>query len=116
MPKRPKHASTPIEDEGSVDVPDSQKEHYKKLGYKPYLSDGGKIKWLSYEQHVYEKIKYDSKKGLASLKKLRPSRQKLIRAFRRFTKAMLRNWFLLLLAAAVIFILLFQNLILDFFR
>jgi len=115
MSKKPKHASKPIENADSLDIPDSQKEHYAKLGYKPYLSNGGKIKWLSYEQHVYEKIKYDNKKRLLSLRRFIPSGKSLFRAIRKLWRLSLRNWYLIVIIIIILLILIYYEAFVSLF-
>ncbi|MFO7659368.1 MAG: hypothetical protein R6V77_00475, partial [Candidatus Cloacimonadaceae bacterium] len=97
------------------DLPESQKEHYAKMGYKPYMANGGKIKWLSFDQHVYEIIRYDDRKRVAPLKNLRTSLKKQYRAVRKVFRAMLRNWFLIVLAAMIILIFIYHQVLLELF-
>lgn len=115
MRKKSKHAGTLIEDWNSIDLPESQKEHYAKLGYKPYMAYGGKVKWLSFDQHVYEKIKYDDKKRIAPLKNLRPSLKKPLRKVRKALMEILRNWFLIVLAIIIFLIYRYNEVLLELF-
>lgn len=115
MRRKSKHAGTPIEDWDSIDLPESQKEHYAKLGYKPYMAYGGKIKWLSFDQHVYETIKYDDRKRKAPLKNLRPSLKKQFRVVRKVFRVFLRNWFLLVLVVMIILIYVYREVLLELF-
>ncbi len=115
MRRKAKHAGKLIEDWSTIDLPDSQKEHYARLGYKPYLCSGGKVKWLSFDQHIYEKIKYDDRKKIAPFKNLRPSLQKQLRVAKRLFRAFLRNWFLLFLAALIVLIYFYYESILNWF-
>jgi len=108
MPKRLKQASKPIETDAHHDISDSQKKHYEKLGYRPYLSHGGKIKWLSFEQHVYEKIKYADHRKLFSINKIHAakSKTKTRKNYRTWLRFLQQNWILLLILLGVIFMLL----------
>lgn len=106
MPRRLKQASKPIEREENIDISSSQKKHYEKLGYKPYLSHSGKIKWLSFEQHVYEKIKYADHKKLFSLNKIHSTKSKKRISYRNWFRALRQNWILLLILLGITYILL----------
>jgi hypothetical protein len=103
MHKRTKRASLPLESDGSHDIPNSQKKHYEMLGYKPYLSYKGKIKWLSFEQHIYEKIKYAHSKHSHVVKKGHRYGRRRSNIFVRLFRLIANNWlfilvFLLLIA------------------
>jgi len=112
MSKKAKKASDPIENEESIDISDAQKEHYRQLGYKPYLSHNGKIKWLSFDQHTFEKVKYANRNKTISIEKIQNKRRKTTKQFRNLLKMIKHNWFLLLLLCGfVVFIFYFEPII-----
>ncbi len=106
MPRKAKQASIPIEFVDSKEISESQKKHYSKLGYKPYLSHGGKIKWLSFEQHAYEMIKYNNKKKLFSIKNIHVHGTKAARFYRDMLKSIIRNWLLIIILLGIAVLLL----------
>lgn len=105
MPRKSKQASKPIASEDSQEVSESQKKHYSKLGYKPYLSHSGKIKWLSFEQHTYEMIKYNKPKSFFPSKRRRPKGPKVIKLSRMWLRSLLSNWFLILVLLCIIYLI-----------
>ncbi|MCD4829790.1 MAG: hypothetical protein K8R90_10220 [Candidatus Cloacimonetes bacterium] len=38
------------------DLPNEQKEYMQKMGFKPYLSRSGRVKWIKPEQHGYKRL------------------------------------------------------------
>ena len=112
MPKRQKYNNIPLEPENMSNVSNSQLKHYSKLGYKPYLSHGGKIKWLSFEQHTYETIKNTGKKNVFTFKSFKPKRYQPIRFTKILVKFIAYNWiFLLIITGVVVALLNLQNII-----
>jgi hypothetical protein len=114
MHKRPKHASTPIDNENDHEISDSQKKHFTKLGYKPYLSYRGKVKWLSYEQHIYEKIKYTHKKRAFDTASTRPRGYRRQKWYKLIYRIIIHNWLLLMIVLFVIVFLMYYNSIISF--
>jgi len=114
MPKRPKHASKPIETEDEAEISASQRKHYEKLGYKPYLSHGGKIKWLSADQHVYELIKYSGTKKIQLFNRPAFKKPKLINYSKVWLKLFASNWLLLILFLIIVLILVNFEKIMDY--
>jgi hypothetical protein len=114
MQKRPKHASTPIDNEEDHEISDSQKKHFKHLGYKPYLSYRGKIKWLSYEQHIYEKIKYAHKKSPLDSISTRPRGYRRLKWYKIFYRTIVNNWFLFLVLLFLLVFLMYYTAIISF--
>jgi hypothetical protein len=113
MAKKHKQASKPITNEEEAEVSDSQKKHYAKLGYKPYLSTGGKIKWLSYEQHIYEKIKYSRKSSLLFKHFKHPRRRNLSKYGKSLFRILSDNWFIVLACLLIIISLIFIDKIIS---
>jgi hypothetical protein len=114
MRKRARHASTPIYNENDHEISDSQKQHFTRMGYKPYLSYRGKVKWLSFEQHIYEKIKYAPKQRPSRTRTTILGKHRKQKWYRHLYRAFLNNWLLLSVLAFVIGILLFYDPILTF--
>jgi hypothetical protein len=111
MHKR-KHASTPIEEDSSHNISDSQKKHYSNLGFKPYRSYSGKVKWLSFEQHVYEKIKYAHARHSHAIRKGHRYNYRKVNYYRLTTRFIKRNWFILLiLFLFLLFLIFYQQII-----
>jgi hypothetical protein len=105
MSRKAKKVSQPIQNEESLDLSDSQKLHYANLGYKPYLSHSGKVKWLSDDQHAFEIIKYANRNKKLTLNKIHLQNRKTAKQFRGLLKILKHNWFLLLLLLIGIYIL-----------
>lgn len=114
MRKRARHASTPIDNENDHEISSSQKQHFTKFGYKPYLSYRGKVKWLSYEQHIYEKIKYAQKHGIPKKRISRIGQHRKQKWYKYIYRNMLANWLLIGVIVVVILILLFYDPIISF--
>jgi hypothetical protein len=112
--RKAKRASMVIEPEETQDISESQLKHYNNLGYKPYLSHGGKIKWLSIEQHTYETIKYNNRKRLVPKIRFRPKRPNSARFYRIWFKRIASHWILLVLLLIIIALLLFLQPILNY--
>lgn len=113
MRRKPKRASTPIDTEQDSEISESQKRHYAQLGYKPYISHTGKIKWLSDDQHVYEQIKYapQNKIKLPTLKiRKKPS---FSRTTRLWIKILLDNWLFILILLGILFLLIKIDFIIN---
>ena len=113
--KMKKKASQPIEPDNEIEISDSQKKHYAKLGYKPYLSNGGKVKWLSFEQHIYELIKYTGKSKGISLKRvhLRPTKTRKVKYYKLWIRVLQQNLVFILILIGIILLLLNLNDILS---
>ena len=114
MPKRHKEASKPITKDEDIDISDSQKRHYAKMGYRPYLSNGGKIKWLSFEQHIYEKIKYAKRNSLFSIKRIHSKKTRPGKYLKSIIRLLIDNWFLLVIMTGIVLALIYINQILKF--
>jgi hypothetical protein len=114
MPKRHKQASKPIVKEDETDISESQKKHYARMGYRPYLSNGGKIKWLSFEQHIYEKIKYAKKNSLFTLRFIHTQKSRFVKYIHSIIRTILENWVLVLVIIIFTFALTFINQIISF--
>lgn len=89
---------------------EAQKAYYLSLGYKPYRSTSGKIKWLSPELHSLRinniKRRNALQRMLAIHPKVKPYRRRHRPQFVKFIKA---NWFFLgiMLVIAIILAILF---------
>lgn len=114
MRKRARHASTPIDNENDHEISDSQKQHFTRMGYKPYLSYRGKVKWLSYEQHIYEKIKYAQKHKLSKARISRVGQHRKQKWYKYLYRLIMRNWLLFSVVAFVVLLLLFYNPVISF--
>jgi hypothetical protein len=112
MPKRHKQASKPITENDDKEISESQKKHYSRMGYRPYLSNGGKIKWLNFEQHVYEKIKYAKKRSIFPFRRFPARKTRPHRYLRLVGKFVADNWVLLLVLFSVVLSLVYINQIL----
>ena len=114
MTKKDKHASTLIENDAGHDISDSQKKHFSKLGYKPYMSYRGKIKWLNYEQQLYERIKYAKKNPLTRTRKYRPHKRRRVRRRSPMLRLFTDNWILIVIVIGILFFLLNYGAIVNF--
>jgi len=114
MTKKSKHASTPIENVNDHDISESQKKHFSKFGYKPYLSYKGKIKWLSFEQHVYEKIKFTHKNKNLPSKVYKPKRHRKSRPLKTLIKFIYGNYVLIIILLILLAFLYSYNAIIAF--
>ena len=112
--RKAKKASQVIEQEETQDISESQLKHYAKLGYKPYLSHGGKIKWLSFEQHTYETIKYNTRKRLVPKFGFRRNRPKSSRFYRIWFKRIAGSWILFIFLLIILALLLFIQPIMNY--
>ncbi len=109
MKRKKRHASLPIESDESQDISESQKKHYTRLGYKPYLSYRGKVKWLSDEQHIYEKIKYAHKRHNYRTKRVHHGRHRKRSIYKNLIRTLKKHWLILLIVFAVILLLIFNQ-------
>jgi hypothetical protein len=109
MTKNNKHPDKLVEYESDVDISEAQKKHFSKLGYKPYMSNQGKIKWLTFEQQLYQRLKHVKKSPFPRKHKYLPQKRK--RARRRFTLArmLLDNWVLVLIGFLILFIVTYYD-------
>lgn len=114
MRRKPKRASAPIDTELEAEISESQKRHYAKLGYKPYISHTGKIKWLSDDQHIYEQIKYTPQKKFKLFKSKKKPKPNLIRNSRVWLRALADNWMFILILLGIIFLLVKIDDIINF--
>jgi hypothetical protein len=114
MQRKAKRASLPLDSVDVDNISESQKKHYSKLGYKPYLSHCGKIKWLSFEQHAYELIKYNEKKKKLSLKRLYSRSHHFTRTLNGLYKSIFRNWITIVLILLILVVLINIKMILTF--
>jgi hypothetical protein len=105
MHKRKKHPSTPLENDNSHDISSTQKSHYEQMGYKPYLSYKGKIKWLSYEQHIYERIKYAQNRRSHKIRKGHSYRRRRTSLPVRIFRAVIENWVLIIIFIIILLLL-----------
>ena len=114
MNRKSKHASTPIDNEDDHDISESQKKHFSRFGYKPYLSYKGKIKWLSYEQHVYEKIKFAQKKSNIPSKIYHPRKHRRGKFYKAFLKIIHNNFIFIIILFLILIFLLNYRIIITF--
>jgi hypothetical protein len=82
---------------------EAQKRYYTSLGFKPYLNEDGKVKWLRPDQHslrINAKLKRPFVARLFSHKKVQfPRRRRHRPALVKFVQ---RNWLFIIIVTIVI--------------
>lgn len=114
MPRRKKQAGEPINLDEITDVSEAQKVTFTEMGYKPYITDSGKIKWLTDDQYLYKKIKHNATSGLFHSHKLYKGPRRLRTPFKVFYRVLMENWIITLLLFGVLVLLLYINPIITF--
>lgn len=109
MPRKHKQASKPMYDNNLEKVSDSQNKHYSKMGYKPFISEGGKIKWQSFEQHAYEVIKYANRNRSNIISTIITGSNRTSRFIKSLYRTIRYNWLFFLLVIAAILMILFST-------
>jgi hypothetical protein len=114
MPRRKKQAGEPVDPEMLCEVSEAQKQKFALMGYKPYQTESGKVKWLTDDQYLYKKIKHESPNPKLGSGKMYRGNRRHRSSLKLFLRIMWDNRFFVLVLIGLLILVLFINDILAF--
>ncbi len=105
MGKRKSQIGTEIDVNELDKMSTSMKQHLIELGYKPYVMEDGRIRWLNAEQFSYKNIKYGVKSKFRLHKAIWLYSIFYWRISIHFLKRVFKKWFILWFLLLVMFLI-----------